>query len=102
MEWISVKDRLPVIPTDKFGVPVLVCEYDSCYEEINPGYGLSVNQYIMYCIILSVSNIPNFYEPCGMDWIPCCDQITHWMYLPEPPKYETKLNENTNTLEFVY
>lgn len=44
MEWISVKDCLPEIPKGKFGVQVLIAEFDSVYEECNPGHGYSVSQ----------------------------------------------------------
>ena len=101
MNWISVKDSLPIVPEDRYSISVLVCEYDSCYEELCPTYGLSVNRYASYGIFQE-SPEPYFYEQCGDGWIPVAVQVTHWCYLPEPPKYSTTYNQEKDRLEFVY
>jgi hypothetical protein len=109
MEWVKVTDRLPVIPKDKYGIPVLVAEFDPCYDECSsiPNNGYSVN-----CIsynIVSYSHMPEFVgsiyadgEPAfmtmaigghknGYEWIPVTDEVTHWMYMPKPPEYDPEV-----------
>lgn len=107
MKWISVKDSLPVIPEGRYGITVLVCQYDHVFQEIS-GSGLSVETssygYVNY------DKMPMFkgsIYPDGsaafMDWYfgsdggclgPTGDIVTHWMYMPEPPDYnEEELNE---------
>lgn len=91
MKWISVDDSLPVIPEGRYGVEVLIVEHDPVYEEINPGHG-SDTSHAMY-----MKNIPGYpdAEPDfqimllggqkpHVSWTYSCDEITHWMYLPEP------------------
>lgn len=105
MEWISVKDRLPEIPEGQYGIQVLIAEYDSCYAEccntVQAGY--SVHQ-VSYHYITEEDRKrwgwgdeikADFMElfiggPEGSEWGPLSDEITHWMYLPEPPIYEGK------------
>jgi hypothetical protein len=35
-------------------------------------------------------------------WIPPFDQLTHWMYFPEAPPYDTVWNKEADHLEYVY
>lgn len=103
MKWISVKDELPKIPEGKYGVSVLVVEFDSIYEEINPGHGQSVYE-VIYGFIEGRNPVydkgfdhPLFITlasgPSGTEWVPCMDEITHWMYLPEPPMKQKQPND---------
>ena len=81
MNWISVTDSLPSMPSDKCGITVLVAVYDSVYEEICPGRG--------YDVMTMMFDGTNFLEYIvGKNYgfyIPAGDPVTHWMYLPEPP-----------------
>ena len=66
MEWISVEDRLPE-PAQS----VLVYSEREC--RVSKGYGVD---YVLSGFSTSFMNI---------------GYVTHWMYLPEPPK-ETEAN----------
>jgi hypothetical protein len=128
MEWISVKDRLPEIPKGKYGLRVLVCEYDSVFDEcsfgnnktnlpISNGEGCTVRE-VHYGTIydrngkcgstfnpelgqFQFMELFEGYDP-NCDWIPLMDQVTHWCYLPKPPPYDTIWNEDKDRLEYVY
>lgn len=101
MKWISVKDSLPEIPEGKYGISVLVAEYDPIYEECCPGRGYDVNN-CLYALV-DYDKMPMFKGSIFADgtpafmtifygkestWGPVCDEVTHWMYLPEPPEYK--------------
>lgn len=101
MEWISVKDRLPEIPEGKYGVQVLVAQFDPCYEELNPGHGYSVrckNYGSIYDrdgkILPAFDGFESKFEFMELylggkshyEWGPCLEEVTHWMPLPDPPK----------------
>ena len=127
--WIDVRKKLPEIPKGRYGLRVLVCEYDSAYDEWNPfekpyqyppvssGGGCTVRE-VHYGSIYdregkqkSTFN-PKFgefqfmelwqgYDP-DCDWVPLMDQVTHWCYLPEPLPYDTIWNEEKERLVYVY
>jgi len=106
MKWIDVNDELPSIPKGKYAIQVLGAVFDPCYEELNPGHGYDVHE-VTYAIITrkikkESKQYFNFLTerrkefitlasgPKGSIWVPVMDPITHWMYLPEPPKYKFK------------
>lgn len=100
MKWNKVTESLPEIPKGKHGVSVLVCTYDPIFDELcsdctkSNGKGLSVNKYVSYTIVKEYSELPDFYEQCtNDDWIPLCEQIICWMYLPSPPEYTTEYDK---------
>lgn len=88
MKWINVKDKLPEIPEDLCAVKVLVAEYD-------PG----CKQYTVHeCMFgkypkselwpaSTKNDFMTIYFGTDVSWGPTADIVTHWMYLPEPPKY---------------
>lgn len=124
-QWKRVTDELPIIPDGNYGIRVLVCEYDSCYDEyrecensipVSRHCGLTVSEVSYSSIrnrdgkILSTFSLEfgeyQFQElregfADDSDWIPCMDQIVYWMYLPKPPEYETRYNEEKNCLEII-
>lgn len=59
-EWISVEDRLPDV-----GIDVLVCYRNEC----------------------DVARYSDTYR-CFFTGMYACENVTHWMPLPEPPKGE--------------
>lgn len=77
-EWISVEDRLPEVDPGKKGkyhdVPVSIRVLCACKQKSGK---VMVKE--GYC---------EFYSDNRCFWrIPgSIDSITHWMYLPEPPK----------------
>ena len=76
-QWISVKDRIPEIPDGQSGICVIVAVFDDVYEKINPGHGYEVYE-------------ANFYKGqfetlADGEWFPIVDEVTHWMFLPNPP-----------------
>jgi len=83
-EWISVKDRLPEVPVGSKAVHVIVAEYDHC----EPGY---IVHSVMYgtCpqskYFESYVGFMQLYGGADMFWGILHDQVTHWMYMPEPP-----------------
>ena len=97
MEWISVDDRLPIIPKGYYGVQVIVAAFDEVYEEINPGHGYSVYQHGYHKTTTMKGEKHKGYEWCELEAdfieftrdgfaLPSGDPITHWMPLPDPPK----------------
>ena len=106
MKWIDVNDELPSIPKGKYGIQVLGAIFDQCYEILNPGNGYDVHEVTYAYINKSVKKeSKDFFKhikvgekefitlasgPKGSIWVPLFDPITHWMYLPEPPKYKFK------------
>ena len=97
MEWISVDERLPVIPEGKYGVHVLVAMFDEVFEEINPGRGYSVLEYGYHLTTDREGKKHKGYEWCKLNAdfmeftrdgyaLPSGDPITHWMPKPGPPK----------------
>lgn len=107
MKWNRVIDGLPVIPEGKFGLQVIVADFDACYDEINPGKGHSVHS--LRFAYVDYKRMPDFIgsiykdgEPafmdemtdgngkrCGMS-LPG-DEVTHWMYYPVPPEYDPEV-----------
>ena len=72
MEWISVKDRLPLDPSDgpdQVGVIVATRFKDVFYTEFKCGNSLE-------------RDLPwHKFKDCGDD-----GYVTHWMPLPAPPR----------------
>lgn len=101
MNWISVKDALPEIPKGKYGVQVLTAQYDPVYAELcgdkRKGYSVHQTNYAFVdynCMPMFKGSIFKDGEPAFMEiyfnkiessWGPTGDEVTHWMYLPEPP-----------------
>ena len=113
LKWISVKDALPFIPTDRYAVHVLVCTYDSCLEELSSSNGTSV--YATSYSKIDPNTMPDYvnsditedftetYYGSGYEYAgPTGDPVMYWMYLPEAPSYKTKYNPEKDKLEFVY
>lgn len=103
--WKRVIDELPVIPKGKFGIQVLVAEFDACFDEIAPGKGYDVHV-VSYAFTYDRhgKKLP-MYEGTDIEadfmtlYIgdnntehgPTGDQVTHWMYIPEPPAYDPEV-----------
>jgi hypothetical protein len=104
-KWISVKDALPVIPENNYGVSVLVAEYDEMYHESCGPKGAYTVYEVSYfklderhqrgweSVYGSSENMPKedfvttFSNGAGDSYPgPIIDEVTHWMYLPEPPE----------------
>lgn len=115
MKWVSVKDALPVIPKGKYAIQVLIAEFDPVFEEINPGKGYTVRQATYgYTKTKNGESISEFFsfapkkdfmqlcygEQTGVQWGPIFDEITHWMYLPEPPKQLSKKCEGCEAIGY--
>ena len=122
MNWIKITDKLPEIPKGKYGIPVLVVKYDPIYDESDDTppksrgkgcttrdchYGIVDSKMKMFpkeligtCQFMEISVSPAY--KYGYEWTPVFEQITHWMYFPEPPKYDTRWNEEKELLEYVY
>lgn len=97
MKWIRVIDELPVIPKDRYAVSIIGATFDPCFHDVCREHdtfkaGYSVNRYVSWTIREEFSSEPDFYEPLSDDsWIPMCDPITHWMYLPKPPEFDAEV-----------
>lgn len=124
MRWIPVTEALPEIPKGKYGLSVLVCEWDCTYQEFcekhNDGKFVNVLRVreVSYASTLTrdgkkmesfhpdspefnfMQLEPGMYE--STDWVPPDDKITHWMYMPKPPAYDVIWNEEKDRYEFVY
>jgi hypothetical protein len=104
--WIDVKEDLPVIPEDKYAVQVWAAVYDRHYsEDPNKNYDVYTVTYTRItenllkelavtvgaegyelgeCMFISFASGPK-----GSCIVPVFDEITHWMYLPTPPIFES-------------
>lgn len=97
-EWINVDDALPEIPKGKYGISVLVAEFDEVYKEISGGDGYDVHQ-----VTYGYTQGHKWFKDLGIElekdfmtmyiggeegpsYGPTGDVVTHWMYLPLPPK----------------
>lgn len=104
MNWISVKDRLPVIPEGKYGISILVAEFDPVFEELCPGRGYTVKQGHYGRIVGRNGKVLPHFLSCNYNeldgpqfmelWVgdnvgfgPVFEEITHWMPMPEPPTF---------------
>jgi hypothetical protein len=98
--WISVKDRLPVIPEGQYGVPVLVAQFDHVFEECCPGRGYTVRCKSYGTVRMRDGSIRPEFDGTDLDFDfmelsfdgrggvtmgPVMDEIRYWMYLPDPP-----------------
>lgn len=102
MKWISVKDELPKIPKGRYAVAVIVAEFDPGYESLCIGRGFDV----IHAMYGKVDNYRKkrmglfkhwkkkedfmqlYLGGRDSEWGPFCDEVTHWMYMPKPPKYK--------------
>ena len=104
MRWIPVEESLPVIPDGKYAVSVLVSSFDAVFEEINPGHGASTENATF------MKNIPGYPEAepdfqqmllgghkWKVSWAYPSDEITHWMYLPNPVQKGEQPNETNDS-----
>ena len=111
MNWKRVIDELPVIPEGRYGIQVLVAEFDACYDECINSQGFERNAYSVHSVgysIIDYKRMPMFegsiypdgsetfttmYIGAGKDaeFGPTGDIVTHWMYMPEPPEYDPEV-----------
>jgi hypothetical protein len=97
--WIDVDDRLPIIPEGKYGIRVIVATFDPIYDEI------SGDGYEVYQASYSYTKGRSMYKNSDLkedfmtlyiggkahsEYGPIGDPVTHWMYLPKPPKEKPK------------
>lgn len=91
--WTSVKDGLPVIPKDRYGVSVIVAMYDRQYADAckNPKAGWEV-----YYATYGDTDGIKMYEGTDIkfdfiqvwsdgEWGPTSDPVYFWQYLPDAP-----------------
>ena|ERR1700689_2919563 len=72
-EWVSIKDGFPEVPKDKGFLGILIASYSELRKIKHVEYGYFKDG--------------NFYDNCD-EQISLEDgywELTHWMYLPEPP-----------------
>lgn len=116
MNWISVKDKLPEIPKGKYGIQVLIAEFDDIFEEINPGYGYSVtaatygstkdrngkpvSEWYTHEAAPEFDFMQLYYGEKSYEWGPTSDVVTHWMYLPAPPSKIKKSCEGCEAIGY--
>ena len=98
--WISVKDALPKIPEGQYGIQVIVAVFDPVYAELNNGDGYDVYQAHYGTTRDRDGNVIESFEGTdkefdfmelwdygdGNEWGPINDEVTHWQYMPKPPK----------------
>jgi hypothetical protein len=96
-QWVSVDKAMPQIPEGRHGISVIVAEFDSIYEEINPGHGYGISKCLYAEVGPAEIKLWGYKEgdidflqiysgPEGSEWGPCGDLPTHWMYMPRPPE----------------
>jgi hypothetical protein len=84
MNWISVKDQLPIVPAGSYGITVLAVFFDAIYEEINPGKGMYVDESVWdgkHFLTLGIS----MGEP-KCEFYPSFEPVLYWMPVPAPPE----------------
>ena len=84
MEWISVNDRLPEIPKDKYAVGVIAVIYDATYEEMCGNDGRTVAE--VHWDGKNWKNALITLQGEFARWATEIDEVTHWMPLPELPE----------------
>ena len=101
LECVTVEVVVPEMPEGKYGVSVLVVQFDPTFEELSPGNGQSVSQ-VTYSKLFGkvkedwyASNtkleedfltIAYGGDENGWCHLPCMDEVTHWMCLPMIPE----------------
>jgi len=86
LNWIDVCDKLPDIPEGKYAVNVLVVTIDDKYSYV---YSCMYGKYSKSdCFEASDGNtFMELYDGGGDSfWGPLQEKVTHWMYLPNPPR----------------
>lgn len=94
MQWIPVTERLPEIPKGYHSIGVIVAAYDPVYEEIHPGGG-----YDVYEAMWDGRFIESASGPKGSCWMPIQMEVTHWMPMPDPPRYPRCTCQNENVYD---
>ena len=97
MKWISVEEELPAIPLGKYGVTILVAEFDHMFEECCPGGGWAVREVMYGTVVNREGRIAEYFEGADPEKMyffdlegehgpmPTGDPVYYWMYLPRPP-----------------
>jgi len=83
--WIPISERLPIISNGQYGINILIAIFDSVYEEIHPGSGYTVSG----CLFDIDGKFKGIYfdvKTKSFKLLETTDNITHWMYKPDPPK----------------
>lgn len=101
VEWIHVDDRLPVIPEGRYGISVLVVEYDSMdgpdgtwtvtnslYASTNTRNGGRMKWFEGHAKDFDFMDL--YYGAGNSDWGPTGNPVIYWAYMPELPS-ELKL-----------
>ena len=105
--WNLISERLPEIPKDKHGITILVCNVDedivttphSCiYASTRDHNGK------YYPKFKNLNKEYDFMELYiggrgGSHWGPLAHEVSHWMYMPDPPTKEEIENMKTEKIE---
>ena len=86
VNWVDVVDKLPDIPECRYAVNVLVVTTDDTYTSV---YACMYGKYSK-SELFKASDGNEFMELYNGNgdsfWGPLQEKVTHWMYLPEPPR----------------
>lgn len=86
LNWTDTCDKMPDIPEGRYAVNVLVVTDDGAYTSV---YSCMYGKYSA-SDLFKASNGNEFMEIYNGNgdsfWGPLQERVTHWMYLPKPPR----------------
>ncbi len=96
IKWVSVEDELPTIEENKENIKVIVYFWDEGVADINGIYPDGYNGEVADAVYSSQFGFRDYLVSADGDWRleEYNEDVTHWMYYPEPPIIEEKKWKN--------
>jgi len=93
MNWIPVSEKLPEIPSNRYGLSVLAAVTDPMCVSEKTGNPYRYVSEMSFHADKKGDSKNGSWDWLGSDgeWYPQIDNVTHWQPLPEPPLTEHKI-----------